>query len=133
MLTSFRLVWVSSVFLLFFLLFVIGGLIPGPLRAAIESWLGLPFSVPPVAHFVLFMAMAFFLPWAWPRLHVVGSLSIMLVLGVVVELLQEWIPGRTPSLVDLLLDALGAALGCLAYRIMKRSSKKAAVSLNKEN
>ncbi|GHB05513.1 VanZ family protein [Modicisalibacter luteus] len=128
-----RLAWVSAVFLLFFLLFAIGGLLPGPLRNAIESWLGLPFSVPPVAHFVLFVAMAFCLPWAWPRLQMIGTLTIMLVLGAVVELLQEWIPGRTPSLNDFLLDSLGAGLGFLGYLLLIKKQQKAAVSFNKEN
>ncbi|MCG7601025.1 VanZ family protein [Halomonas sp. McH1-25] len=131
--TNSRLARVTGAFVLFFLLFAVGGLIPGPLRAAIESCLGLPFSVPPVAHFALFVAMAFCLSWASPRLGVIGTLAIMLVLGAVVELLQEWIPGRTPSWEDFLLDTLGAGLGCLACLLVKRSCEKAAVSFNKEN
>ncbi|TDX26962.1 VanZ like protein [Modicisalibacter xianhensis] len=131
--TRSRLAWVFAVFFLFFLLFAVGGLIPGALRDTIEGWLGLPFPVPPVAHFVLFLAMAFCLPWAWPRLQVAGTLVIMLVLGAVVELLQAWIPGRTPSLEDFLLDTLGAGLGCLIYLWVKRNAETTAVSLNKEN
>lgn len=131
--TKRRLAWATACFFFFLLLFVAGGLIPGGTRAAIESWLNLPFSVPPIAHFVLFVVMSLCIHWVWPRLRERQVLAVMLVLGASVELLQVWIPGRTPSLNDFFLDTLGAVLGCLIYFAVKGINTRRTVVFNKEN
>ncbi|MHB0776581.1 VanZ family protein [Halomonas sp. WWR20] len=102
--------------LMLLLLFMIGALIPGELRASFEAWMGLPFSVPPVAHMLLFVGMSFCILWAYPRARSWLVLTAMLGLGALVEIIQFWIPGREPDLHDLELDMVGAVTGILIYK-----------------
>lgn len=63
-------------------------------------------------HAILFMALGGLAMGAWrsrsQRLRLAWSL---LGLAVVTEVLQAWVPGRSPSLADAVADALGLAVG----------------------
>jgi VanZ family protein len=63
-------------------------------------------------HAILFMALGGLAMGAWrsrsKRLRLAWSL---LGLAVVTEVLQAWVPGRSPSLADAIADALGLAVG----------------------
>jgi len=103
---------------LFFTLLVllfIGTLMPGSLKAEVEShfWHALPWSA--LAHFTLFAAMSMLPVYgsgqagAW-RAVVLGAL-----LAVMTESMQSLVPGRYPLLRDGLIDLAGTFAG-LALR-----------------
>ncbi len=102
--------------------FLVGGLIPGTLRAAIEQRMNLPFAVPPVAHFLLSAVMAAGLRWCRPRWHTATVLLVVLAIGGLAEVAQSWVPGRQPSWGDMGLDLAGALVGLLLVWVQPRSS-----------
>ena len=53
-------------------------------------------------------------PAQWRRRHAVAALLIALLYGIVDEVHQRWVPGRTSSIADVLSDGAGAMLAaCL--------------------
>ena len=91
----------------------VGTLMPGDLKAQIETqlWHTLPWSA--MAHFCLFGAMAA-LPgygsgWVGPR----RALYLALLLAALTELGQAWVPGRHPLLRDVAIDLSGCVAGLM--------------------
>ncbi|UYG06050.1 VanZ family protein [Halomonas sp. M4R1S46] len=109
--------WLSVAALLAFL---VGGLIPGALRAAIEQRLHLPFAVPPVAHFLLSGVMAAGLRWCRPAWPLAVVLLVVLAIGGLAEVAQVWVPGRQPSWGDLGLDLAGTVTGLIVAASARR-------------
>lgn len=93
---------------------VLGSLLPGnstPLqelnRLAIND---------KVEHFGAYALLAAILPMVWRerrRAHL-ATLSALVLMGILMELAQFFVPGRTPDIMDALADALGVAAGALA-------------------
>ncbi|MCQ4346640.1 VanZ family protein [Pseudomonas stutzeri] len=67
-------------------------------------------------HLAGFAALAFTARLAFPRLHAGWLLSGSLLLALLIELGQELIPSRTPSLGDMSANLLGVLLGWFAGR-----------------
>ena len=98
------------------LVLLAGGLMPGSSRDAIKGWLLLG-NIESTAHFVLSAmivlqaVLAFGWRWWIPVLT--------LVLGALIEVLQYWVPGRSPSWTDFGVDGLGVLVGLLLAWIVK--------------
>ena len=104
------------------LLPVVAVLLPPSTMAWLRSdyvWLGRPlfwldwYSTPwfDLTHIVLFGAITWCLACLWPRAAWWRSALLMLALGVVTEIMQFWVPGRTPRISDLADDLLGVGVG----------------------
>ncbi|EPC04161.1 hypothetical protein L861_02290 [Litchfieldella anticariensis FP35 = DSM 16096] len=116
--------WPLVILGLSLLAFLIGGLMPSPVRAAIEQRMNLPFSVPPVAHLVLCAVMTATLRWWLSAWHAGVILMIVLLIGGVAEIGQHWIPNRTPDLRDMGLNLAGGLLGLLVMSAGRRYSAR---------
>jgi VanZ family protein len=93
------------------LLLLLGTLIPGAWRNALEASLHAPIPLAKLAHLLIFMAMAFVvrvpdLSWSVPMV-----LLAALGLGLLTEGLQLVAIGRDASWRDVGIDVLGACLG----------------------
>jgi VanZ family protein len=91
---------------------LVGTLIPGSVKAEIEGhfWAALPWSG--MAHFVLFCAIAAVPVYGRGPKAVGAAVLLGLLLAVGTELLQHWVPGRYPTVRDVLIDLAGALAGC---------------------
>ncbi|WP_425338678.1 VanZ family protein [Halomonas salinarum] len=112
--------WPSWVLAVALLAFLMGAMIPGSLRSAIEYRLHLPFAISPVAHFVLSAGMATGLRALHPRWPVILVLAVVIGIGCLAEVVQAWIPGRDASFVDLAADLGGAVLGLCVVALAMR-------------
>ena len=92
-----------------------GTLIPGSLKAQIESslWGAIPWSG--LAHFALFAAMASLPVYGNGRAGVWRAVVVAMVFAGGTEFLQSLVPGRHPLMLDVLIDMAGAMTG-LALR-----------------
>jgi hypothetical protein len=83
------------------------------------AWIGRPLlwldsastSELDLTHVALFGGITWLLACLWPRLAWWRLLLFMLALAVVTEVVQRWVPGRTPRLTDVVDDLLGAGVG----------------------
>ena len=97
-----------------FSLFV-GTLMPGSLKAQIEStlWGAVPWSS--LAHFALFAAIATVSVYGNGRAGVWRAVFVAMMFAGATELLQSLVPGRHPLMHDALIDMAGCVTG-LALR-----------------
>ncbi|MFC3286236.1 hypothetical protein [Litchfieldella rifensis] len=116
--------WPLVILSIALLAFLIGGLMPSPVRAAIEQRMNLPFSVPPVAHVALCAVMTASLRWWRPAWHAGAVLAVVLLIGGVAEIGQHWIPHRTPNWGDMGLNLAGGLLGLLVMSSGRRYSER---------
>lgn len=74
-------------------------------------------------HALLFTTLGWFAMGAWRSRSKRQRLAWSLLgLAVATELLQAWVPGRSPSLADFVADALGLAMGAwLGWRAFSRA------------
>ncbi|WP_251978020.1 VanZ family protein [Salinicola avicenniae] len=93
------------------LILIVGTLMPGDAKAAIQRGLGLGNLIQPVAHFTLFVGLAFLLSQRLRRLPIWLPLLICLVPALATEFLQQFSPLRHPRLSDVGIDMLGATCG----------------------
>jgi VanZ family protein len=93
------------------LLLFVGTLMPGNVKADIEShfWHLLPWSA--MAHFVLFAAIAAMPVYGQGQPGAWRTVLLALLLAATTESLQSLVPGRYPLLRDMLIDLAGALLG----------------------
>ena len=81
------------------------------------------------AHFASYAGLAFLLACAFgarARRSILADLSLLAVValyGVVDELLQMAVPGRSAELWDWAADVCGAAIGLLAYRVLHAAAR----------
>jgi hypothetical protein len=99
---------------------LVGTLMPGSAKAAIEGhfWSGVPWSG--MAHFGLFCAIAAVPVYGHGQRAVRNAMLLALVLATGTELLQHFVPGRYPTLRDVSIDLAGALAGC-ALQLRVRS------------
>jgi VanZ family protein len=110
--------WLLLAVLLVLLLF--GTQMPGAWRDEAFRGSHLPWQMTKVAHFVIFASMACLarLP---PLLMSVWRIALAaLVLALVTEALQRFVPGRDSSWLDVAIDMAGAALGVLIGILLGR-------------
>ncbi len=82
-----------------------------------------------LAHLVVYAALAFTLIYAFPKhyrcseKYMVAAVSLLLCLlyGISDEFHQSFIPGRYPSITDIVADVFGAALACMFWLWMNRT------------
>ena len=94
---------------------------PGSVKAEIEGhfWSALPWSG--TAHFVLFCAIAAVPVYGSGPKAFWAAMLLAVLLAVGTETLQHWVPGRHPTLRDVLIDLAGALAGCvLQVRVRRR-------------
>jgi VanZ family protein len=93
----------------------VGTLMPGNVKAEIEShfWHALSWSA--LAHLILFAAIASVPVYGSGQAGAWRALLLAMVLAVTTESLQSLVPGRHPMLRDVLIDLTGALMG-LALR-----------------
>lgn len=100
-----------GVFLL--VLFCIGGVLPGSARDDVKVFFALG-NVEPAAHYLLSAASVFFLALATCRVWLAAG--VIAGLGILIEIVQLWVPGRSSTWVDLGLDMAGVLTGvCVVY------------------
>lgn len=79
-----------------------------------------PFWLPPAWHFSSYMVFAFLCVLSLDSVFdtslssLLGGFTIATGFGALMEYLQKFRPGRTPSITDVLINACGAAIGALA-------------------
>ncbi len=82
-----------------------------------------------MGHAAFFCVMGFLLAHALLRLQVPRfrwwTVVVLTFYGILGEVVQTTIPGRTPSIIDLAADALGALLGAMVLTILARLSSGA--------
>lgn len=85
-----------------------------------QGWLDLLLSSG--AHVLLFGILAFLWRWALDgQTHTLAlALAITALYAVSDEIHQSFVPGRTPDLVDLVCDVLGAVLGLWFWDVVRR-------------
>jgi len=74
-------------------------------------------------HVAAFFALAFTAALGWGRLRATGF--GLLAYGVLIELLQSRIPGRSAELTDVVADAIGIALGLAAFALVAWWARRA--------
>jgi VanZ family protein len=67
-------------------------------------------------HAVAYLVIAAALRWAYPRSSPWRTLLLLTVYGCVLELLQTFVPGRSPKIIDALSSGVGAAMGAAVGR-----------------
>jgi VanZ family protein len=106
-----RLAWCATGLLVLVLL--VGTQIPGRMRDLLERGLHAPFPLSSLAHFLLFIGMAWLLasrPIAWPVRH---SGAALLCLALLTEGLQVFAVNRHPRWLDVGIDMAGFLVGTL--------------------
>lgn len=94
-------------------LFGIGGVLPGSTRDDVKVLFALG-NIEPLAHYLLSATSIFFLALACSRV-LLAALSIAC-MGMLIEIVQFWVPGRSSTWVDLGLDVAGVLTGvCVVY------------------
>lgn len=86
--------------------------LPDPPGSSSLDWL----HADKVAHAVTYGVLAALLAWAGGPFALAWLLAVLY--GVTDELHQVWTPGRDPDALDLLADAVGAALGAAAVAFL---------------
>lgn len=108
-------------FLIVTLLFVVGALLPGPLRERVSDVLMLS-EVDGYAHLFFIGLMAFLLGKLGMRWYF--TLLLMLAIGAMIEVIQIWIPGRSPSWQDFIDDGIGSLLGVFCAQLFPGTCRR---------
>lgn len=119
--------WISqrqAIFVCAFLLvlFCIGGVLPGSARDDVKVLFSLG-NIEPAAHYLLSAACVFFLALASRRVWLAAG--VIAGLGILIEIVQLWVPGRSSTWVDLGLDVAGVLTGVWGvyiYRYFERGN-----------
>ena len=102
--------FVCSLVLVFF---IVGGVLPGSARDDVKVFVALG-NIEPLAHYLLSAASVFFLALAIRRVWLAAGVTAGL--GILIEIVQLWVPGRSSTWMDLGLDLAGVLTGvCVVY------------------
>lgn len=106
------LLWQTILFpLLAFVLFLATTSQPYPVPASANDKLN---------HIAAFIGLGVLLHWSYPRLAWIRCLSLLIGYGLFIEVIQAFLPTREFSLLDLLADASGAAVGLVLGQLLRR-------------
>ncbi|QCD45181.1 VanZ family membrane protein [Campylobacter mucosalis] len=70
-------------------------------------------------HFLAFSVLYFLLNFAF-KLEILTKISLLLVFGIQIEIVQSFLPSREFSLIDIIADFIGILGGILAVYVVKR-------------
>lgn len=95
------------------------------------AWLALTPNPPPQAdtgwdkanHGLAFFAMGMAAARAWPGAAAVRLAAALLAYGLLIEIVQAFVPGRSADAADLVADAAGLALALAVSRLLRRRPK----------
>ncbi len=95
------------------ILFCIGGVLPGSARDDVKVFFALG-NIEPTAHYLLSAASVFFLALATGSVWLAAGVTAGL--GILLDIVRMWVPGRSSTWVDLGLDMAGVLTGvCSVY------------------
>jgi VanZ family protein len=101
---------------------LVGTLVPGSVKSAVEDqlWHVVPWSS--LGHLVLFGCLGWVLSQQEPRRMIVPALLLAAALAFGTEWLQGWVPGRHTRMIDVAIDMAGALVGCAlaAFAALRR-------------
>jgi VanZ family protein len=89
------------------------------------------FQIDKVVHFFIFGVLMFLSCYALkktyeytgrPFRYIRIALIYSLALGVIIELIQQYVPGRGPSVADVVANSIGVALGYGIFRLLQKRS-----------
>lgn len=89
------------------------------------------FQIDKVVHFFIFGVLMFLSCYALkktyeytgrPLRYTRIALIYSLALGVIIELIQQYVPGRGPSVADVVANSIGVALGYGIFRLLQKRS-----------
>lgn len=89
------------------------------------------FQIDKVVHFFIFGVLMFLSCYALKKtneytgkpLHFIRIAGIYsLALGIIIELIQQYVPGRGPSVADVVANSIGVALGYAIFRLLLKKS-----------
>lgn len=89
------------------------------------------FQIDKVVHFFIFGVLMFLSCYALKKTHdytgkplqfIRFALIYSLALGIVIELIQQYVPGRGPSVADVVANSIGVALGYGVFRLLQKRS-----------
>ena len=73
------------------------------------------------SHFLAFYVLALLVDYSFPRTNLgIAKLGWLIAYGMMIEVVQSFIPNRTASLIDLAADGMGIALYGLSIPVLKR-------------
>lgn len=110
---------VSPLLIGVFLTLLVGTLLPGEYKAAIQRMLGASNQIQPIAHFVLFFLLGVMLSWLLRDRSPWLPLAICLLPAIGTEWLQHFSPQRHPRLSDVGVDMSGALVGWSLIQISR--------------
>ncbi|MQX54370.1 VanZ family protein [Alcanivorax sediminis] len=108
-------------FLLVSLVFIVGALLPGPFREHVRDVMMLS-RVDGYAHLFFIGLMSFLLARMGLRWYL--TLLLMLAFGAMIEVVQIWVPGRSPSWQDFFDDGIGALIGIFIALLIPGTSRR---------
>lgn len=108
-----RWLWVAAL-----LTVVVGSLLPGDSKPMLAlDWLGINDKI---EHSSAYFALAFLALTGFERRNKAVAIALsMVLLGIALELLQHFSPGRTPDVYDALANGCGVAIGTIAGSIAR--------------
>jgi VanZ family protein len=73
------------------------------------------------SHIAAFYVLALLIDFSFPKTNLgVSKIIVLLTYGVLIEVIQSFIPNRTPSLLDLVADGIGIASYRFSPPVLKR-------------
>ena len=76
-------------------------------------------------HFIAFMTLYILLSLAYKHLSVWMKIILLLAFGMQIEIVQSFIPAREFSLLDVVADSIGIAIGIVVYYLYERYRRSA--------
>lgn len=89
------------------------------------------FQIDKVVHFFIFGVLMFLSCYALKKTYqytgkplrfIRIALIYSLALGIIIELIQQYVPGRGPSVADVVANSIGVALGYGIFRLLQKRS-----------
>ena len=99
-----RLLWVLAIAAV-----VVGSLLPG--SSPVLGWIGMLHVNDKAEHFLAYAVLASFPAWLYSRSTALGTCGMLFTLGVLLEIVQAAVPGRSCELGDALADLAGVVSG----------------------